>query len=188
MKNIVFEVITEKNIEQCRQLCAELMAFQKSKATINPQWFDSMNFETRLKASYAAALKNHLVIAKDNGIPIGYVFSTINIVNAENKNAYPSWVSATEQGSGFYPSWLEVPQKVGCLNNLYLKENYRGLGIGQKLFDLTMDWLESYSDVGVVFVYISNGNDQALKFYLANGFTFSHDVFSGFIQAAYKKI
>ena len=37
---------------------------------------------------------------------------------------------------------------------------------------------------GMVFVYISNGNDDALKFYLQHGFTFSHHVFGGFIQAA----
>ena len=37
---------------------------------------------------------------------------------------------------------------------------------------------------GMVFVYISNGNDDALKFYLQHGFIFSHHVFGGFIQAA----
>ena len=37
---------------------------------------------------------------------------------------------------------------------------------------------------GMVFVYISNGNDDALKFYLQQGFAFGHHVFGSFIQAA----
>ena len=51
-----------------------------------------------------------------------------------------------------------------------------------------MEWLESFSDVNVIFVYISNGNDAALDFYLKNGFIYSHDVFGGFIKTAYKKL
>jgi GNAT superfamily N-acetyltransferase len=187
MKNITLEVIKDQDLAQCQELCNELMAFQKSKATIHPEWFDSMNFETRMQTSYAAALSSHVVVAKDNGLPIGYVFSTINLITEADKDAYPSWVSLKEQGRGFYPDWLEVPQKVGCLNNLYIKDNYRGLGLGQKLFDLTMAWLESQSGVDINFVYISNGNDEALNFYLSNGFIFGYEVFNGFIQAAYKQ-
>ena len=49
-----------------------------------------------------------------------------------------------------------------------------------------MDWLESFADVNLTFIYISNGNDEALNFYLSRGFTYSHDVFGGFIKAVYK--
>jgi len=51
---------------------------------------------------------------------------------------------------------------------------------------MTMEWLESFADVNLIFVYISNGNEDALQFYLNHGFTFSHNVFGGFITAAYK--
>lgn len=49
VKNITFEIVTDGNIEHCRDLCDELMAFQKSMAVIAPEQFDGMSFDTRLK-------------------------------------------------------------------------------------------------------------------------------------------
>lgn len=187
MQNITIETIEDGNIEQCRELCDTLMAFQKSKAHIQPECFDLMTFDTRMKKSYENAFRSQVVVVKDDGISVGYVFSTIDNVTIRDKDAYPDWAPVSENSMGFYPGWVELPQKIGCLSNLYLRDEYRGLGLGTKLFDMTMEWLESFSDVDLIFVYISNGNDAALKFYLDHGFIFSHDVFGGFIQAAYKR-
>lgn len=183
MTGITFEEVTR--VEECRSLCDELMAYQKSKAKIHAEWFDLMDFDTRMKKSCENALRSRIIAAKDEDAPIGYVFSTIDEISAADRNAYPDW--AQKIGMGFYPDWLALPQRIGCLNNLYLSGQYRGLGLGSKLFDMAIKWLESFSDADVCFVYISNGNDAALRFYLERGFVFSHDVFGGFIQAAYKK-
>ncbi len=184
MKDITIGIVRDGNIEQCRDLCDELMAFQKAKATISPECFDSMNFDTRMKRSWQHALDRQLIVAKDGDIPVGYVFSTIESVG-EGRDAIPDWAPKVENGKGFYPDWPDFPSKVGCLSNLYLRDGYRHIGLGSKLFDLAMEWLESFMDVPVVFIYISNGNDEALDFYLKRGFTFSHDVFGGFIKAVY---
>jgi GNAT superfamily N-acetyltransferase len=186
--SIEIEVVKDGNIEQCRDLCNELMSFQKSLAIIAPEAFDNMNFETRLKASFENSPVNQIIIAKDNGIPIGYVFSTIENVNHGDKNHIPDWapVDGLQAVKGFYPDWNDFPKRVGCLNHLFFKASYRGMGIGSKLLNMAMEWLESFPDVNVSFVYISNGNDDALDFYIKHGFTFSHDVFGGFIKAAYK--
>lgn len=186
MQEITFEIVDHGDILQCKDLCNELMKFQKSKAVISPERFDSMNFDTRMKKSHEQALESQTIVAKDNGIPVGYVFSTIDLVDAGDKTAYPDWAPAGESCIGFYPDWVKVPQKIGCLNNLYLSDQYRSTGIGSKLFNMTMEWLDSFADVNLIFVYISNGNTDALNFYLNHGFTFSHDVFGGFIHAAYK--
>lgn len=186
MHNITFEIVQDGNIEQCRELCNELMAFQKSKATMMPECFDAMNFDTRMKRSFENALRSQVVVAKDDGIPVGYVFSTIDVVEEADRSALPDWAPKGENCLGFYPDWVQLPQKIGCLSNLYLRDAYQKGGIGTKLFNMTMEWLESFPDVNLTFVYISNGNDAALSFYLKHGFTLSHDVFGGFIQAAYK--
>ena len=186
MTNITFTVVQKENIEECRELCNELMALQKSRATIGPECFDSMNFDTRMKKSYENALRSQVIIVKDNGLPIGYVFSTIDQVEESDRKAYPDWAPVGENFIGFFPDWLELPQKIGCLSNLYLKDQYRGSGIGLQLLEKTLEWLESFSDVDLTFVYISNGNDGALDFYLSQGFTYSHDVFGGFIKATYR--
>lgn len=187
MENITIEVVKDRNLEQCRDLCNELMAFQKSKATIAPESFDTMNFDTRMKKSYENALDKQVIVVKDNGVPVGYVFSTIDKIE-NSKSSIPNWapVEDRENTKGFYPDWEDLPNKVGCLNNLYLREDYQGMGLGSKLFQMSMEWLESFSDVDLVFIFVSNGNDEALKFYLDRGFTFSHDVFGGFIKAVYK--
>lgn len=110
---------------------------------------------------------------------------TLEVVS---KNAIPDWapVQEGEPCLGFYPNWDHLPVKVGLLNNLYVREEYRAMKLGSKLFDLSMEWLESFEDVDLIFIYISNGNEAALNFYLSRGFTYSHDVFGGFIKAVYK--
>ncbi|AFD07947.1 GNAT family N-acetyltransferase [Solitalea canadensis] len=185
MKNITIETITNGDIEQCRDLCNELMAFQKSKAFIAPEKFDLMTFDTRMKKSYESSMASQVVVIKDDGFPVGYVFSTIDVIDS-SKNGFPEWAPKVENGKSFYPDWVELPQKIGCLNNLYLRDEYRALKFGSKLVEMSMEWLESFSDVNLIFIYISNGNDAALSFYLNRGFTFSHDVFGGFIKAVYK--
>lgn len=187
MANITIEIVQDGNIEPCRELCDELMAFQRSQAHMAPEAFDAMNFDTRMKRSYANALDSQVVIVKDDGVPVGYAFSTIDDIS-RSKHAYPAWAPVEQSGTnrGFYPDWPDLPDKVGCLNNLYLRGAYRGLGLGDKLFGTAMAWLESFADVEVVFIFVSNGNDAALDFYLSRGFAFSHDVFGGFIKATYK--
>jgi ribosomal protein S18 acetylase RimI-like enzyme len=186
MKNIAFEVVRDKNIEQCRELCNELMAFQKSKAFMLPEKFDGMNFDTRMRKSYESALESQVIVVKDAGKPVGYAFSVIQKVEKGN---YPDWAPVSSSGKiqGFYPDWDDLPPKVGCLNNLYFHAEYRGLGLGSQLLGMTMDWIGGFPDIDLVFIYISNGNDAALDFYLKNGFQYSHDVFGGFIKAVYRK-
>ena len=188
MKNIVVEVVEDGNIEQCRELCNELMAFQKSRAVIAPEVFDLMNFDTRMKKSYESALASQVIVVKDSGVPVGYGFSTLEKVEAGG--ALPAWapVDDTRKSLGFYPEWDNLPEKAGCLSNIYFRAEYRGMGLGTKLFGMAMEWFKGFPDINLVFIYISNGNDAALDFYLKQGCTFSHDVFGGFIKAVYKYI
>ncbi|MCL2683134.1 MAG: GNAT family N-acetyltransferase [Bacteroidales bacterium] len=181
-----FELLPTTNAESCRELCNELMAFQKEKAVIGKSCFDSMSFETRMLKSYNQSLEKQIVLALHEKNPIGYVFSTIDIILENARTALPDWAPKVENSLGFYPDWVELPQKIACLNNLYLKDAYRGHRLGTKLFHETMAWIEKFEDVKLTFVFISNGNDEALKFYLDNGFVYSHEVFGGFIKAAYK--
>jgi GNAT superfamily N-acetyltransferase len=150
------------------------MVFQRSKAHFEPERFDAMNFDTRMKLSYETALDKHVVVVKDDGVPVGYVFSTIDSLDSMRASPFQ-----------LLPQRDDLPQKIGCLSNLYLKEEYRGTGLGSKLFDMTMDWLESFSDIGLIYVFISNGNDDAYHFYIRHGFAYSHDVLGGFIKALY---
>ncbi|AFV02261.1 acetyltransferase [Dehalobacter sp. UNSWDHB] len=184
--DVTLEILDDGDIEQCRDLCGELMAYQKSKAKLIPEAFNHMNFDTRMKKSYNEALRRQVIVAKHNSIPIGYIFSTVDEMNAKN-NSIPVWapVSEGETVQGFYPDWLK-PQKIGSVSNLFFRPEYRGIGLGKRLFTMAMEWLESFDDIYLIFIYVSNGNDTALRFYLNQGFTFSHDVFGGFIQAVYK--
>ncbi|GLX69878.1 GNAT family N-acetyltransferase [Paenibacillus glycanilyticus] len=188
MGNITIEVVNDGNIEPCRELCNELMAFQQSRAVMAPEVFDKMNFDTRMRKSYDHALHTHVVIVRDEGVPVGYAFSTIEEVE-QGDDKLPAWAPNQDPAvsKGFYPEWVRFPQKIGFLSNLYLRDGYRSMGLGKKLFAMSMEWLESFDDVDLLFIYVSNGNEDALDFYLKQGFTYSHEVFGGFIKAVYKK-
>jgi hypothetical protein len=110
MANITYELITDGNIEICRDLCNALMAFQKEQATIGKEAFDMMNFDTRMKVSYAGALRAHVVVAKDGDKAVGYIFSTIDETPEEARGYFPPWAPKGEGFIGFYPEWLELPQ------------------------------------------------------------------------------
>ena len=187
MSSISIEIVKNDAIEVCCDLCNELMALQKMKSRIHSGCFDGMDFHTRMEKSYINALRKQVIVAKDGIKPVGYVFSTVDFVAEDARNYVPEWAPASTGQIGFFPDWVKLPQYIGCLNNLYLQPAYRRTGLGAKLFSMSMQWLESFSDVHLLFVYISNGNDAALNFYLKHGFVFSHDVFGGFIHAACKE-
>lgn len=189
MTDIRIVEITDGNIEICRELCNELMAFQQSKATLAPEAFDAMNFDTRMKKSYDNALDRQVLVAMDGDAPVGYAFSTIERAESSAVSAYPAWAPSKDPAisKGFYPEWLDTPCTVGILSNLYVREEYRAHRLGSRLFERAMAWLESAPDADPIFIYVSNGNDAALRFYLSRGFTYSHEVFGGFIHAVYKK-
>lgn len=44
-----------------------------------------------------------------------------------------------------------------------------------------MNWLCSFQDIHDIIIFISNGNNQALDFYLNIGFKFSYEILGGFI-------
>lgn len=168
--SIRYEEITQDNIHCVRDLCNELMAYQLSKATIRPELFDDMCFETRLIPSIQHANKNFLLAAKDGDKIVGYVYSNIS-----DKETYDNDFAT------FFDMDSVENKEVGCLSQFYIKDGYRGIGIGGVLFDRSMEWLRSFSSVTDLFIFVSNGNDSALRFYQHKGFQISHQILDGFI-------
>ncbi|MFJ5760986.1 GNAT family N-acetyltransferase [Neobacillus sp. NPDC093182] len=170
-----YEIITDEEIEHCRDLCNELMAFQKSKAHITPELFDNMNFDTRMVPSINSALHNYTVIVKDGEKIVAYVYSNISPKEAYSNNF-----------ATFFDLSSVRKKNVGCLSQFFIKEEYRQYGIGSKLFDMSMDWLKQFEDVEDYFIFVSNGNDNALEFYKHKGFSVSHSILDGFITVLRK--
>ncbi|WML32824.1 GNAT family N-acetyltransferase [Clostridium sp. OS1-26] len=169
------EVISEDNITCIKDLCNELMAYQKSKAYIRPEFFDGMCFETRMIPSVKSAKANYIIVAKDDNEIVGYAYSTI-----APKEIY-SDDFATLKCHAFFDFNSVKGNDVGCLSQFYIKEDYRNAGIGTVLFKKSMDWISSFKSISDLFIFVSNGNDNALKFYQGKGFKISHQILDGFI-------
>lgn len=174
--NIKYEIIPNEKIEYCRDLCNELMVFQKSKAQIKPELFDSMNFDTRMIPSIKSALYNYIVVVKDDDKIVGYVYSNISPKEAYSNNF-----------ATFFDLSSVSRNNVGCLSQFYIKEEYRQKGIGSVLFDMSMKWLNQFDDIEDYFIFVSNGNNDALEFYKRKGFIFSHKILDGFITVLRNK-
>ncbi|MFD1737404.1 GNAT family N-acetyltransferase [Bacillus salitolerans] len=168
--NFQYEIIPDDQIDVCKDLCNELMAYQKSLSYIKRELFDTMNFETRLLPSVKNASSNYTILVKENDQKIGYVYSNVS----------PKEVYSNDFATFFDLSSVHN-KTVGCLSQFYIKEGYRQYGIGSKLFDMSMQWLMKFDDVDDYFIYVSNGNNQALEFYKRKGFTISHEILDGFI-------
>ncbi|MCA0988521.1 GNAT family N-acetyltransferase [Guptibacillus algicola] len=152
------------------------MTYQKAKATITPELFDDMNFETRLLPSVRKATHNNTVVVKDGDDVIAYVYSNIS-----PKGAY------SNEFATFFDLSTVHGDDVGCLSQFYISHGYRQYGIGSKLFNMSMEWLKTFKVVEDYFIFVSNGNDNALEFYQRKGFMISHDILNGFITVLRNK-
>lgn len=179
--SIRYEVIPENNIILIKDLCNNLMSYQKSKAYIHAEFFDSMNFETRMVPAIKSAKKNYILVARDNQDIVGYAYSTI-----APKSIY-SGGFATLNCNAFFDFDSVKENDVGCLSQFFIKEGYRNTGIGSVLFKMSMDWLNSFDSVNDLFIFVSNGNNNALKFYQGKGFKISHQILDGFITVLRNK-
>lgn len=174
--NIRFEVIPVEEITCIKELCNDLMAYQKAKAHIHPEWFDNMSFETRVLPSVKGARENYVIAAIDEKDEIiGYAYSNIS-----PKVTYSSGF-ATLAPVDFFDFSSVKGEDVGCLSQFFIKEGYRDQGIGSELFDKSMEWLGSFGSIEDIFIFVSNGNDSALKFYMDKDFRISHRILDGFI-------
>lgn len=151
------------------------MAYQKSVSYIYPEFFDGMCFETIMVPSVKSAKANYIIAAKDDNEIVGYAYSTI-----APKETYSNDF-ATLECDAFFDFDSVRNDNVGCLSQFFIKEGYRNTGIGSVLFEKSMDWLNSFKDVDDLFIFVSNGNDNALKFYQNKGFKISHQILDGFI-------
>ncbi|RSD28401.1 GNAT family N-acetyltransferase [Mesobacillus subterraneus] len=170
MTRILYEKITPDHVDLIKDLCNELMVYQKSLATIAPERFDSMSFETRMLPSVENASANFILVAKDGEQIVGYVYS-----NVSPKDVYSS------EFATFFDMDSVKTAEVGCLSQFYIKEGYRSLGIGSVLFEKSMEWLDTFPEIEDRFIYVSNGNEAALNFYISKGFKVSHQILDGFI-------
>jgi GNAT superfamily N-acetyltransferase len=173
--SIYYEVISEDSIHCIKDLCNDLMAYQKSKAHTHPEWFDNMSFETRVIPSVESAKDNFIILAKDDNEIVGYAYS-----NVSPKETY-SGGFATLSPVDFFDFDSVKSDDVGCLSQFYIKEGYRNTGIGSVLFERSMDWLCSFTSISHLFIFVSNGNENALKFYQSKGFKISHKILDEFI-------
>lgn len=186
MPNIKYKIYKGGHVDFLEELVNKLMSFQAKHAKIHPEIMGSMNYSNRLKLEFKGSNNELMYIAYDNDLPIGFAYGAISEVTPENVNALPS-VIANMGGHGFYPDDYEIPKSIGTFKLLFVDEKYRGLNIGKELSDYLMDWLRS-SDVEDLWVYVANGNEVVGKFYEKYGFTFSHSVCNGFIDAYRQKV
>ena len=134
--DIIYKVITDGNVEICKELCNALMAHQADQGITHPEILRSMSFENRLKPSFEGALEKQLLVAFEDREPVGYVFSSAEHVTEASRKARPVWAAGLlgiNETAGFYPEWLPLPAKIGCLNNLYVLPEYRGQHIATTL-------------------------------------------------------
>lgn len=190
LHTITYRDLRDGELELCRGLCDALMAHQAEKGTIHPEVLRAMNFDNRLKPGFENAEEKLLIAAFDGDTPVGYLFATAAQETEASKAARPDWAKSISgvNEAGFYPESLPMPQKIGCLNNLYVLPEYRGMHIAYTLCAKAMDWFREPADVQTAFVYVSNGNGSVISLYRNLGFRYSHDVFGGFILAYSMKI
>lgn len=182
MSKITYTDFENGDISNLRNLCNDLMKFQADHAKIKPEVMASMNFENRLVPDYSHASRKYIAVAYDGDKPVGFAFASVSEVTEDDVNEKSIWAE-NMGGLGFFPDDYGVPTTIGTYKLLFVDSNYRGLNIGRDLSQMIMKWLNSHDDVKDLWVFVANGNEKVAKFYEKYGFTHSHKVFNGFIEA-----
>lgn len=68
---------------------------------------------------------------------------------------------------------FEYKGRIAFLDELYIKENYRGKGIGKQTIDFIKEQA-SNQNIKLIYLEVENHNQNAQKLYLANDFEIHH--------------
>ena len=144
MEGIIIRNASLADLDSIRELNNELFKLEKENydSTLVENW----PLTDDGKEYFEDLINNHYVIVAiiDQKI-VGYLAGTIN-----------------EQGS-----YEEI--QYGELNNMLIKDNYRGYGIGKKLINNFKDYCKSHI-INNIKVVASFKNKNAIEFYHKNGF------------------
>ena len=144
MENVEIRKATIDDLDIIRDLNNELFKLEKDNydSTLVNDW----PLSTEGKKYFEDLINNHYVIvAIKNEIIVGYLAGTIN-----------------EKGS-----YEEI--QYGELNNMLVKDNYRGYGIGKRLIDSFKGHCKE-NNINNIKVVASSKNIEAINFYHKNGF------------------
>ena len=150
---VTYEVIDVSGIEVVRPLFDKLMRYQQEKVPYGKKLFDHMTMEFRV---YSELKKNK--------------FKATHVI----------LVRDGETLIGFAYSAIDQKDN-GILKLFYLEPAYRGQGIGHELFLRSMVWIGSFSTKRIQ-IFVTRGNDGAMKFYESHGFKRKKSVFFGMIH------
>ena len=105
--------------------------------------YNQMNFEKRksdlLKKSLSCKMRVDLADDEATGCTVGYCVSSLN------------------------------GEKTGEIESIFVKVDYRGLGVGDSLIKNTLFWMDKECAVAKI-VEVGDGNEQAFGFYSRYGF------------------
>lgn len=158
--NLTYEcskVTKKEDVEVFRPLVDQLFKLQAERA--EEKWkpiLSSMTIESRLHPDFEAE-------------EFPYADTQLIMVKDEDINRYV----------GFAYSTMGRDQN-GNLKLYFIEEEYRGKGIGTKLFNDAMEFIEEHQPKEIL-IYVSNGNEQALNFYMNKGFRFKSLVWNGMV-------
>lgn len=151
------KVTKKEDVEVFRPLVDQLFKLQAERA--DKKWkniLSSMTIESRLLPDFEAEV-------------FPYADTQLIMVMDEDINRYV----------GFAYSAMGRDQK-GNLKLFYLEDAYRGKGVGSKLFEDAMAFIEAHQPEEIL-IYVSNGNEQGLNFYTSKGFRYKSMVFDGMV-------
>ena len=144
MESVAIRKASLEDLEIIRKLNNNL--FKLEKENYDPTLVENWPLSDSGKEYFEDLINNHYVIvALINQEIVGYLAGTIN-----------------EQG-------LYEKIQYGELNNMLIKDEYRGYGIGKKLIDSFKDYCKT-NDIHDIKVVASFANKSAIEFYHKNGF------------------
>lgn len=142
MDNIKYTFGSKEILELVKPMWDKLNNYHKENSINFKSHFESLSFERKVKRLEADSNLEIMVILVKNLSKDIYLGYSISIVTKD---------------------------KVGEIDSIYVDQDYRKYGIGKRLMNESIAWLNS-KDVNKKILYVANGNENVFDFYGKCGF------------------
>lgn len=124
---------------------------------------------------YNSAYKDDFVELHEQAFPSTY-FSAQTIFGRLSEENQLFITASDEQLTGYVYIEADPQHGEGSIEYIAVSDRFRRQGIGKKLLTFALDKLFAYEDIKEISLCVDNGNEKAIRLYLAAGFKVKHEL------------
>jgi GNAT superfamily N-acetyltransferase len=106
---------------------------------------------------------------------LAVLYSTDNLLREMNEDGHVFWIVRVGDIDVGYASGYVDGERL-WLKKLYVRDDFRGLGLGKALIEAVLDYFHTPGHTRELALYVNRDNTPAIDYYLRSGFSIEAEV------------